>query len=204
MQQQKIARTIVQEGDPVLRTPARPITKAQIGSPEIKKLIMRMRQLLVHEENGVGLAASQAGVPVAIFIVAGRVFDENDGEKANKNRTSDKQQASKTKLHPQDKIFINPELIRTSRKKEEMSEGCLSVRGKYGTVMRHAKASIKAFDEDGTQITYHGTGLLAHIFQHEIDHLRGILFVDKAVTLDDNKKVDKIHARVRALQEHAA
>ncbi len=64
------------------------------------------------------------------------------------------------------------------------------MRGKYGTVMRHEKASIKAFDERGKPFIYHASGLLAHIFQHECDHLEGILYIDKAVKLgSDDERV---------------
>jgi peptide deformylase len=72
-----------------------------------------------------------------------------------------------------------------------MSEGCLSVRGKYGSVIRHERASVKAQDEMGNVFTYHGTGLIAHIFQHECDHLDGILYTDKAEKLRDEKKKEE-------------
>jgi peptide deformylase len=72
-----------------------------------------------------------------------------------------------------------------------MSEGCLSVRGKYGTVLRHVKASVKAQDLGSKTFTYHGTGLIAHIFQHECDHLDGILYTDKAESLRDDPKMQK-------------
>ena len=65
------------------------------------------------------------------------------------------------------------------------------MRGKYGTVIRHAKATVKAFDEDGAPFVYHGSGLLAHIFQHETDHLDGILYIDKAETLRDDPDMDR-------------
>jgi peptide deformylase len=69
-----------------------------------------------------------------------------------------------------------------------MAEGCLSVRGKYGSVLRHDKATVQAQDIHGKTFTYHGAGLIAHIFQHEIDHLDGILYTDKAEKLEDEKK----------------
>ena len=77
-----------------------------------------------------------------------------------------------------------------SRGKKNMSEGCLSVRNIYGQVARYNKVSVRAFNEKGSAFTYHSTGLLAQIFQHEIDHLEGILFIDKAVRIhkDDKQK----------------
>ena len=87
-------------------------------------------------------------------------------------------------------VFINPEITRLSRKKKEMSEGCLSVRDIYGTVLRHEKASVHAFDISGKPFDYHASGLIAHIFQHECDHLDGILYTDKATRLRKDTKED--------------
>ena len=166
---------IVQEGAAVLREKAKPVLKKDLGSPKLRQLIAKMSRVLAHEDNGVALAAPQVGISLRLFVVAGKVFKEEG--------------AAET---PDDKVFINPELMRLSRKKKEMSEGCLSVRGKYGSVIRHEKASVKALDENGKSFTYHGTGLLGHIFQHECDHLDGILYIDKAVSLrDDNPAEDE-------------
>jgi peptide deformylase len=78
--------------------------------------------------------------------------------------------------------------LQSASQKKEMSEGCLSVRGQYGTVLRHEKASVKAFDFEGKPFTYHGAGLVAHIFQHECDHLDGILYTDKAESMRIDSK----------------
>lgn len=85
--------------------------------------------------------------------------------------------------------------MRLSRKKREMSEGCLSVRGVYGKVLRHEKASVKAVDERGKPFIYHGSGLIAHIFQHECDHLEGILYIDKATSLEESDDLADMQAR---------
>jgi peptide deformylase len=136
--------------------------------------------VLAKEEFGVALAAPQVGVSERLFVVAGRAFiadlPEEEREKAPV---------------PPDMVFINPQIIRLSRAKKEMSEGCLSVRGKYGTVLRHVKASVKAQDLGSKTFTYHGTGLIAHIFQHECDHLDGTLYTDKAESLRDDPKMQK-------------
>ena len=92
-------------------------------------------------------------------------------------------------------VFINPEITKLSKAKREMSEGCLSVRGKYGTVMRHEKATVRAWGEDGKPFTYNGTGLIAHIFQHEVDHLDGILYTDKAVKLEDESEREALRTK---------
>ena len=167
---------IVQAGSLVLRQKAKPIAKSQLGSRPLTALIKKMKAALTKEKFGVAIAAPQLGVSLRLFVVAGRAFISQDDDDAD------------TKPTPPDRVFINPELLRTSRKMREMSEGCLSVRGKYGTVMRHEKASIKAYDEKGKLFIYHASGLLAHIFQHEYDHLEGILYIDKAVKLTNDEQ----------------
>lgn len=179
---------IVQVGDPVLRTKAKPVLKKDIGGKAVQKVIASMKKALAKEEYGVAIAAPQIGESLRIFVVAGKVFDEETAEAEEKKPASP------------DRVFINPEITRLSRKKAEMSEGCLSVRGKYGTVMRHEKASIKALDEDGRAITYHGSGLVGHIFQHECDHLDGILYIDKTIRLEEDE--DMKSARVKLKEKH--
>lgn len=165
-----------------MRHKAKPIAKADFGSKTLKALVAKMTKALEKERFGVAIAAPQVGASVRLFVVAGRAFDEESGSESDIEKEKAK---SKTPA----KAFINPELLRVSRKKKEMSEGCLSVRGKYGKVVRHEKASVKAYDETGKQFIYHGSGLLAHIFQHEIDHLDGILYIDKATKLTDDPNV---------------
>ena len=75
-----------------------------------------------------------------------------------------------------------------SRGKKEKHEGCLSIRGKWGTVPRAEKATIRAYDEHGRRFTRGASGFLAHVFQHEMDHLGGILYTDKATKIYDEKE----------------
>ena len=171
---------IVQEGAEVLRKKAHPVLRREFGTPELRTTILKMKKALKAEKFGVAIAAPQVGISKRIFVVAKKSFQtEADDEGEPEIREAE------------DKVFINPEITRLSRKKVELSEGCLSVRGKYGTVIRHAKATVKAFDEDGAPFVYHGSGLLAHIFQHETDHLDGILYIDKAETLRDDPDMDR-------------
>lgn len=169
---------IVQEGHAVLRERALPVLKKDFGSLKLKNLIQKMSRVLAKEQFGVAIAAPQVGESLRLFVVSGRVFDAED-----------------TDVKTPDMVFINPEITRLSRKKREMSEGCLSVRGKYGTVMRHERASVKAYDENGRSFSYHGTGLIAHIFQHECDHLDGILYIDKAEKLRDESERDELREK---------
>lgn len=172
-------KKIVQKDAKVLRQTAKPVAKKDLGSAKLAKLLSDMSAALKTEEHGVALAAPQIGVSSRIFIVSGKVLvreAKDEGEPLEES--------------PEDIVFINPEIIRASRKKSDLHEGCLSVRGTdgkstYGHVKRHAKVSVRALDEDGNTFTYHGAGLMAQIFQHEIDHLNGILFIDKAERLDE-------------------
>ena len=88
-------------------------------------------------------------------------------------------------------MYINPELLKISRAKSPKHEGCLSIRGKWGTVPRAEKATVRAYDEHGTLFTRGASGFLAHIFQHELDHLEGILYTDKATHVYDEKEEEK-------------
>ncbi len=197
--------TVVQDGDPVLRTKAKTLTHKDIASPATAKVIVHMKKVLAKEKHGVAIAAPQVGESLRIFVVAGRVFNEAQGEEPNPSEKNlggggQREHFGDKDFSPKglaDKVFINPEIVRLSRAKKEMSEGCLSVRGKYGTVMRHEKASVKALDEHGKAFTYHGTGLIAEIFQHECDHLDGILYIDKAVRLEDDEEMESAAQKIK-------
>ncbi|MBY0473413.1 peptide deformylase [Patescibacteria group bacterium] len=186
---------VVQEGARVLREKAAPIAQKDIGSKKLNTLIQKMKDVLAKEEFGVAIAAPQVGESLRLFVVAEKAFkDEEETEQKvsekslEAKRPEDFLKKSFAKSHHL--VYINPELTRLSRKKHNMSEGCLSVRDVYGSVPRHEKASIKAFDENGKPFTYHGSGLIAHIFQHEVDHLNGILFIDKAISLQEETETD--------------
>ena len=169
---------IVQDGEPVLRAEAKALTPQDITSPATCALIAHMKELLAQEKNGVGLAAPQVGSSLRLFIVAGRVFlpEREEGEKP----------VPAHKI-PADKVFINPEIMRQSKRMSSMDEGCLSVRGLYGTVVRSEKVTIRAIDEKGKSFTMNASGLVAQIFQHEVDHLNGILYIDRAISTRPDK-----------------
>lgn len=167
--------TIVQDGDPVLRGIAHPVTKGQIGSKELEGVLSRMKLALEGEADGVAIAAPQIGVPLRIFVVSHRAFEIE--------RTEEDPEA-KPETFP-DMVVINPEIVKLSKKKRKVPEGCLSVRWLYGNTMRHEKATIRAWDEHGKPFTYGGSGLVAQIFQHETDHLNGILFIDHATEIEE-------------------
>ena len=172
--------TIVQNGDKVLRKIAKEVPISSITKPKIQKILAEMSEALHSQNDGVAIAAPQIGESFRIFVISGRIFDEDfirgtgstEGKSYKKNRNPDM-------------IFINPILKKISKDKKLMSEGCLSVRPLYGKVRRATRATVEAYNEHGEKVTMNGTGLLAHIFQHENDHLDGVLFIDKAKDLQE-------------------
>ena len=136
-----------------------------------------MSEALSAQKDGVALAAVQIGVPLRVFIVSGKLFDIAGPRPAGLGPES---------AYP-DLVFINPEITNVSKEVSDEEEGCLSVIGKYGAVNRPTKTTVRAFDENGNIFERGGSGLLSKIFQHEMDHLNGILFIDKAENLHESR-----------------
>jgi peptide deformylase len=172
-----------QDTNAALRSIAKAIPIHDIESPHIKKLIKEMKMLLSKEEFGVALAAPQVGESIQLFIVSGKAL-ARDQIKGSPEADADDDKLPEVS----DQVYINPQLIKVSRKKIEKHEGCLSIRGTWGMVPRAEKATIKAHDEHGKKITRGASGFLAHVFQHETDHLNGILYIDKATKLYEEKE----------------
>jgi len=166
---------IVQKGHRALRKTSRPVKEEEFGSEYISNIVTNMKNCLEGERDGVALAAPQIGENIRLFIISWKVFAVKDDVDIAEDTSFDD-----FKNMYDFKIFINPEIVNTSKKIESMDEGCLSVRPLYGKVERASKARIRAQDEKGEVFEMGGSGLLAQIFQHEIDHLDGILFIDKA------------------------
>ena len=139
---------ILHEPDPFLRRTMQAVKDPK--DPKIKQLIEDM-VLTMRKSGGIGLAATQVGVDGRVIVI-----ETKDGALS----------------------FINPEIIKKSTELEAGEEGCLSVPGKYGTVKRHARVSVRAQDTKGDTEIYDAQGLFARVFQHEIDHLNGIVFID--------------------------
>lgn len=183
-----MASEIVQKENKVLRKMAAEVPIENIKSRKIETIIRRMIKALNNEEDGVAIAAPQIGESLRIFVVSKRVFDLIEEEKIKKNSKRENItnfEKSASLKEASDIVFINPEIIKTSKKRVAMEEGCLSVRWLYGHVNRAEKTLVKAYDENGKPFTMGGSGILSQVFQHEIDHLNGILFVDKAKGLKE-------------------
>ncbi len=171
--------TIIQENNPVLRKMALEVPVSEIKSPKIRKILARMKEALDSEEDGVAIAAPQIGELYRIFVVSERVFDVPENVEERRQHVKDK-----TKKYGH-LVFINPVITKISKDKALLEEGCLSVRYKYGKIERAKKATVRAFDEHGKKFTRGGSGLMAQIFQHETDHLNGILFIDNAIDVEN-------------------
>lgn len=161
-------RDIVQKQDPILRGVAKPVPISEIGTPQIQGIISDMLESMKVHKDGIAIAAPQIGVDLRIFAISGKLLKQAD--KSYKGDGSDL-------------VFINPEISKASKEKKEMEEGCLSVRWLYGTVKRSVRVTLKAYDMQGNKLERGASGLLAQIFQHEVDHLNGILFTDHAKNL---------------------
>jgi len=156
---------IVQANSPILHKKAYPVHMQDIGSIKINNVISDMQIAMASQKDGIAIAAPQIGESLCIFVVNGTLL-----KLADKTYKGDSNNM----------IFINPKIIKKSRDKKEVEEGCLSVRWLYGKVRRSTRVTLQALNEKGEVIERGASGLLAQIFQHEVDHLEGILFVDKA------------------------
>jgi len=160
-----MAKLVTQDHEALHRI-ADEVPLEEIQSPKIRKVLKDMRAALdtynIDGFNGVAIAAPQIGIPLRIFLVH--------------NTSTHKKEKD---LVP-DLIAINPRIVKLSRRKHLVGEGCLSVGEQYGAVLRSTHATLRAFDEHGNEYERGASGLLAQIFQHEVDHLDGILFIDKA------------------------
>lgn len=175
-------KKIVQRENKVLREQAKEILIKEITTPKIKKVLKEMSLALKSQDDGVAIAAPQIGYDLRIFVVSGKIFHKDFGKSreevsSNQNKTAGTGEA---KEETKDLVFINPKISKLSKEKEWLPEGCLSVRWLYGNTLRSTKATITAYDETGKKFTRGASGLLAQIFQHETDHLNGILFIDHA------------------------
>lgn len=156
---------IAEFGNPVLRQVAKDVKPTEIVKPELQELIKNMKNLLIYKKLGVGLAAPQVGVSLRLSVIAIRPSEH------------------RPKIKSHDLVIINPEIIQKFGKRVQLYEGCISggsdKGGLFAKVPRYKKLKIKYYDQKGEQHTKTLEGLVAHVVQHEIDHLNGVLFVDQ-------------------------
>lgn len=145
-------------GEEVLNKVAEPVKNIDSS---IKELSQDMIETM-RKANGIGLAAPQVGLSIRMFVTE----VEEDGPR----------------------VFINPQIIKTSVEENIYEEGCLSVPGIWAEVKRPAAVTVQAYNEKGVPFTLEACGMLARCIQHEYDHLNGTLFINKV----DEKKKEKI------------
>ncbi len=147
-------REIVTDGHPTLRKVAKRVDPREIREPLFQQLIDDMFETM-YAAPGVGLAAPQVNVSKRLFVI-----DVHDDDR-------------------EPEVVINPK-IELAEEEIEVTEGCLSVPGMVGEITRFKRMAVSGLDRDGNKIRLEGEGLFAQCLQHEIDHLNGVLYVDKA------------------------
>lgn len=164
--------TIDQVGTVVLRRPAETVPAEQLSSPEVQRLIDDMIDTM--SGVGVGLAAPQVGVPLRIAVIE----DRKEYQRHSPKWLAEAQQRRPVDLH----VVVNPVLSVTDPTPMEFFEGCLSVEGYRAMVPRASGVHLSALDRNGRPIELDASGWYARILQHEIDHLGGVLYVDRMVS----------------------
>ena len=179
---------IVKEPNKILRSRAREVLPEEIRTGGIQRLIENMKATLQKTPDGVGLAAPQVGEPLQIFIVSEEAeeIDKAGRRRWEKKEGEEWERADKKPYEVREwkyYVFINPAAKKTSKVFLEDAEGCLSVPGRFGIVKRHEKMIMQAIDEHGKKFIRGASGFFARVMQHELDHLNGTLFIDKAVEM---------------------
>ncbi len=163
---------IVQAGEEVLRQPGRELSRAEILSSETQQLIEHMRDTM-RDAPGVGLAAPQVGLPLQLAVIEDR---QDYHSKLSQTQLAERQRRP-VPFH----VIINPSIVSTNEPLLEFFEGCLSVGGYAAIVPRMSSVTVAFLNERAEPVQIDATGWYARILQHEIDHLRGILYTDRMV-----------------------
>lgn len=172
--------SIVRLGDPVLRVVAEPVHESRFGARELKRLAEDMVATMRAAE-GVGLAAPQVGRPIRMFVY----------------------EAKKSKPPIPPTLVINPVVELLGEEREEAWEGCLSIPDLRGLVPRAVALRLQAVDVHGTPFTRDAEGFEARIIQHEIDHLNGIVYLDRMADLSSLGFIDESEAAEADLEADA-
>jgi peptide deformylase len=154
-------RALTKMGNPILRRKAREVTAAELRSPAIQQLLDDMAETM-RDASGVGLAAPQVGEGLRLIAVEIRSADEDDGEGGVPLT-----------------LLANPKIVRASKEGYVDWEGCLSIPNLRGMVPRHVAVEVAGLDRGGNPVTLRAEGFFARVLQHEIDHLDGILYLDR-------------------------
>jgi peptide deformylase len=187
-------------GESVLRTEARPLTKQEIQSTQIVELIEHMRETL-HDAPGVGLAAPQIGLPLQLAVIE----DKAEYHAALSEAELLERERKPVPFH----VLVNPRLKLLSPPDVLFFEGCLSLAGFTAIVPRAGSVVVDTLNHEGEPVHIEATGWYARILQHEIDHLRGTLYVDRMrsrsfSSLDNYNRHWKTKSREDLLREFSS
>ena len=164
---------ITKLGEEILREVAEPVKPEEIND-ELRAFLDEMFETMI-EADGVGLAGPQAGISKRLFVV---IADDEVR-----------------------RVFINPQIVKTSEEMCDYDEGCLSIPQVYETIQRPAKVTVQALNEKGRPFTLEAEGLLARIIQHENDHLDGKLFIDRGDPDFAKKTEDQFKKRAERAEQ---
>lgn len=159
------------EGEAFLRTKTVPFDFSKFTKKELRELIRVMRETM-KKADGVGLSANQIGRNERFFVA----------------------QIPNTQGKPEFYAIFNPQITKMSTELSNIEEGCLSVPRSYGQTPRSYRVTLDGYDANGKKIKIKAWGLLARVFQHEVDHLDGKLFIDKA------KAITKVAPRAKKIK----
>lgn len=157
-------------GEAVLRQKCTPVTEV---TDDLRKTFTEMFETMI-SADGVGLAGPQVGIPQRFFVI---IADDDVR-----------------------RVFVNPQIIKTSAETGPYDEGCLSIPGVYENIIRPLKVTVSALNENGKPFTLDADGLLARVIQHENDHLDGVLYIDRG----DKDFAEKTTAQFKKRAENAA
>lgn len=164
----KIFTTDNKNEEKFLRTKTAEFDFQKFAKKEAAAIVKQLKEAMI-AAAGIGLSANQIGSNLRIFVV---------------KMPGNKEIPSKFYA------VFNPKIVKVSSKKIAMEEGCLSVPGVYGLVERPEKITMEGLDKNGKKLKIKAWGLLARVFQHEVDHLNGVLFIDKAKEIHKAEKID--------------
>lgn len=164
---------ITKIGEEILRQKAQPVEEI---NDEIRQLANDMLETMI-DADGVGLAAPQIGRSIRMFVI----MADDDVKR----------------------VFINPQIIKTSNEVGPYDEGCLSIPQVYETIVRPLQVTVQAYDENGKRFTLDADGLLARCIQHENDHLDGVLYIDRGDPDFAQKTEEQFKKRAERVAEKA-
>lgn len=175
-------------GDPILAAKAKPVEEL---TDDIRALAADMLELM-YEKNGIGLAGNQVGLPLKIVVIDISPEEDEDGKPIPPSTPGEMELLPKMPV-----ALINPEIVSYSDDLSDFDEGCLSVPKLYANVKRPSRVVLKTQLLDGSSLTAECGGLLARVLQHELDHLDGIVFVQKAEEEDYSKIESGVEKLIR-------